>query len=131
VHWLIIYYALDELLSLRDYINHKAPAVRLRSLQIISQIKLPGAMVHFVWYLVNSSILDDMSIDEIMENLQSDDSKVQQNSMTALANLAQYTVHTSVTNAIIASLQDGDHDVRQASAAALAHLAPFGTGLYL
>jgi vesicle coat complex subunit len=72
-----------------------------------------------------------MSIDEIMENLQSDDSKVQQSGMTALADLAQYTVQTTVTNAIIANLQDGDHDVRQASAAALAHLAPFGTGLYL
>jgi vesicle coat complex subunit len=71
-----------------------------------------------------------MGIDEIMENLQINDSKVRQESMDALAKLSKYTVKTKAANAIIASLQDGDPDVRQASAAALAHLAPFGMGVY-
>jgi vesicle coat complex subunit len=72
-----------------------------------------------------------MSIDEVMEKLQSDDSEVRQESMDALAKLSRHTVETNVANAIIASLQDGNHDVRQASAAALAHLAPFGMEVVL
>ena len=107
--------------------------MRLRSLQILSQVEFFGTKIHLRSISWIQHFLDDMpnsKIDCILKNLQSDDNVLRTQSIKDFADLPDHTIGNSVVIAVVTHLQDDDYDSREASVAALNHMAPFGKKIH-